>query len=904
MIKKLFLTLALSSLAGGVVMAQKHCGTDEARARMLKIHPEIVEKEEQLRKEILEKLTHADLSPYARVTADGDSSYKVEYDVPIVFHVIHDYGSEYINDSLIYKCVREINDMYNKRNSDTSEVVTPFKGFINNSSTRYIGNAKITWHLATKDPDGKPTNGITRRQSYLTKIGSDQAKYDLWPPSNYMNVWLINTMSAAHDEAAAYAYKPGTADMIPYYDGILSLASAINNENTISHELGHTLNLDHPWGGTNSPEVACGDDEVDDTPPTRGHLFGGCIATRLFDSACLFSTVNIAKIRLDSIKRADASVAIKVDTSTSNGITFVNRTTSELKSIDFYPHDTIGSTYVIALARNGVITNTKTVVTTVKDSLQKVTLDFKIPGADTSVKFKLYFSQNPGVWKDTVVALTSIYSKGVNGSIFITNTNSGEYYNGLYNWQIRHGFFMIYSKDSLVDYPDTTNAQNVMDYTYCSKMFTHGQTLRMRAALTSTVANRANLISEANLIATGALDPKPSLAPKAEFSINAATSSASTEPTYFLCQDAVNLFSFTNRTWRADADVVSWTLTNGASTATSTSKTNVTSKFSDPGWATISMVASNASGADTFKRNVYVANSTAINPIGYYQDFNLTGDLDQWPIFNYYNNQFKWEYVTGAGYYDNTSFRYRSFDDRLFPNNLVGEQNGDRDDFFTRAFDLSGLGSNGNLNFMYAGAYTTSDPTYMQDSLEISYSTNCGATWTVLRRMKGAQLQTVGSVTKEFAPGYTDWKPMSVDLKTAAGANIRDSRVFFRFRFRPFGRTLGSAVIGTGNNFYIDRINISNNPLAVNEMILGDRKAAIAPNPTNGSTFVLLTAVNTNINVRVTDVTGKIIYDVNQHVDENNARIEIPASAIAVKGMYLVHITGQNIKQTEKLVVY
>lgn len=46
------------------------------------------------------------------------------------------------------------------------------------------------------------------------------------------------------------------------------------------------------------------------------------------------------------------------------------------------------------------------------------------------------------------------------------------------------------------------NVENYMDYSSCTKMFTAGQSDRMLAALTSTVANRNNLWSAANLAAT------------------------------------------------------------------------------------------------------------------------------------------------------------------------------------------------------------------------------------------------------------------------------------------------------------------------------------------------------------------------------------------------------------------
>jgi PKD repeat protein len=42
----------------------------------------------------------------------------------------------------------------------------------------------------------------------------------------------------------------------------------------LTHEVGHWLGLQHVWGSTNNPGVACGDDGVSDTPITKGYT--GC----------------------------------------------------------------------------------------------------------------------------------------------------------------------------------------------------------------------------------------------------------------------------------------------------------------------------------------------------------------------------------------------------------------------------------------------------------------------------------------------------------------------------------------------------------------------------------------------------------------------------------------------------
>ena len=121
---------------------------------------------------------------------------------------------------------------------------------------KYIGNPEIRLRLATKDPSGNPTKGITRHHSYMTTMGSDGAKVGDWPNNKYLNIWFVNKFDASHSGAAAYSYYPSAAAGMPHFDGVIGVFSYINVQKTIPHEIGHSLNLSHPWGNTNNPGVA------------------------------------------------------------------------------------------------------------------------------------------------------------------------------------------------------------------------------------------------------------------------------------------------------------------------------------------------------------------------------------------------------------------------------------------------------------------------------------------------------------------------------------------------------------------------------------------------------------------------------------------------------------------------
>lgn len=194
----------------------------------------------------------------------------VQFIIPVVFHVIHNCGPENISDAQIYDEIKNLNRNYQGMRTDTAAVYPTFKPI--------IADVQIEFRLAHLDPNGNCTNGIDRIQSMLTYNADDASKLNPWPYSKYLNIWTISSFGASHAGAAAYAYKPGNA-FPANKDGIISLANYVGSigtgsatsQYTLTHEIGHWLNLSHTWGNTNQPGVACGDDGISDTPITKGY---------------------------------------------------------------------------------------------------------------------------------------------------------------------------------------------------------------------------------------------------------------------------------------------------------------------------------------------------------------------------------------------------------------------------------------------------------------------------------------------------------------------------------------------------------------------------------------------------------------------------------------------------------
>lgn len=246
------------------------CGTDEMHQHLFEEHPEynegIIRANERL-EEFTTDFIQSNVNEKA-----GDP-----YIIPVVFHIIHDYGEGNIDDSQIYDAVEQVNIQYRKLNADTTDIVQDFKSI--------AVDAEIEIRLAQLDPNGNCTNGITRTVSDLTNIGDHQVKSLIqWPPDKYLNVYVCNQAAGL----AGHALLPSAADTIPEWDGIVMQHSYIGTIGTstffrrtvLSHEIGHFLNLQHIWGGNNVPDYyylpvaqaanCTEDDGVADTPETIG----------------------------------------------------------------------------------------------------------------------------------------------------------------------------------------------------------------------------------------------------------------------------------------------------------------------------------------------------------------------------------------------------------------------------------------------------------------------------------------------------------------------------------------------------------------------------------------------------------------------------------------------------------
>lgn len=241
----------------------KHwCGSIEMMDANFKKHPELKTQFDEIQAQLnaLQETQHSANKLIATTN----------YTIPVVFHILHAYGSENISDAQVADAIAILNRDFNKQNADTSVVIAPM--------IPAIGNAHINFALARKDPNGNCTSGIVRHFDPKTYNweGDYQDYIYTWDPTMYLNVYVVKTIASG---AAGYAYYPGSLFNGSPMDAILILSnyvgsigtSNVNQSRALTHEVGHWLNLQHVWGNSNNPGVACGNDQVNDTPITKGY---------------------------------------------------------------------------------------------------------------------------------------------------------------------------------------------------------------------------------------------------------------------------------------------------------------------------------------------------------------------------------------------------------------------------------------------------------------------------------------------------------------------------------------------------------------------------------------------------------------------------------------------------------
>lgn len=258
---KLFTFLLIFSLSTFHSFAQDKCATMSQYNKKAETNPSYSKRKLE---------AEAKLQSFNNNNTDKSSN--VVITIPVVVHVIYNNSTQNVSDQQIISQLIVLNEDFRLFNADSLTASHPF--------WPYTADTEIEFCLASVDPNGLPTTGITRTQTSVTSwvreerdniFFTQEGGKDNWDPTKYLNMYVVSL----DGNTLGFASFPTELSSDPDYDGVVIRYEAFGyvgtagsggfDDNhlgrTATHEVGHWLFLSHIWG-----DAECGDDFVSDTP--------------------------------------------------------------------------------------------------------------------------------------------------------------------------------------------------------------------------------------------------------------------------------------------------------------------------------------------------------------------------------------------------------------------------------------------------------------------------------------------------------------------------------------------------------------------------------------------------------------------------------------------------------------
>ncbi|MEI6433365.1 MAG: PKD domain-containing protein [Bacteroidota bacterium] len=309
---------------------------------------------------------------------------------------------------------------------------------------------------------------------------------------------------------------------------------------------------------------------------------------------------------------------------------------------------------------------------------------------------------------------------------------------------------------------------------------------------------------------------------------------------------------------------------------TSASSQNPVVKFTSVGIYSVKLTATNGAGQSFVSYTDYIRQGGYSLPFS--ESFADGFETRHWQVKNP-DLSITWDTITVGGISPGTKAVWMNF----FNYNAITR----RDQLISPVIDLTDYTT---VSLSFRHAY---EQRVRKDSLIIYVSGDCGATWQRIWGMgpNGTPdvFVTHPSTNTAFYPQSSDdWCGGSygvgcytIDLSPYAG--MSDVKLMFE-SYNYYG-----------NNLFLTDIMVSG-PVGVKENSQTESALKVSPNPSDGIFKVSMTNSPGDVNLAVSDITGKIIYSENFSNQKVNFSKQLDLSKVN-KGMYFVRVTtGTGIK--------
>lgn len=262
-----------------------------------------------------------------------------------------------------------------------------------------------------------------------------------------------------------------------------------------------------------------------------------------------------------------------------------------------------------------------------------------------------------------------------------------------------------------------------------------------------------------------------------------------------------------------------WTFPGGTpSTATGST---VTVTYPSLGVYDASLKSSNAAGTDSTTKTQLIHVNYNQQSLPLTEGFETGTIPSGWSVLNPSDDLSAWQLATVGG--------FGASEHSYVAQNFDAASKGIFTNLLTPQYDLTALS---NLNLVFDVAYAKKSVT-LNDSLKVEISTDCGDSWTTLYKKGGNTLRTTNTfyANNRFVPLASQWRTETVSLAAFAS----QTQVLFRFK----------NVSATGNNIYIDNINIDM-ATGVNDVDLGKTVLSLSPNPVTDVSILTVNTTNKN----------------------------------------------------------